>query len=111
MSGRPEAAAAGRLLICMRNSVWVHFTRSSHMLDCPGSSYQAGIYNSAQYYNANNINPNQYALDLLGAINASGVPLIVEAPSQERQPRMWMGTTVPEVEDGGAFTIAYYSLY
>ena len=76
-----------------------------HILASPGSSYQAGIYNSAQYYNANNINPNQYALDLLGAINASGVPLIVEAPPLEGEPRMWIGTTVPEVQDGAAYTV------
>ena len=81
------------------------------MLACPGSSYQAGIYNSAQNYNANSIEPSQYALDLLGAINASGVPLIVEAPPQEREPRMWIGTPVPEVKNGGAYIYTLYTLY
>lgn len=78
------------------------------MLACPGSSYQAGIYNSAQNYNANSIEPSQYALDLLGAINASGVPLIVEAP---QEPRMWIGTPVPEVKNGGAYTVHCFKLH
>lgn len=71
------------------------------MICCLGSSYKAGIYTSAQYYNANGIKPSQYALDLLSALNASGVPVIMKAPEQEGYPPMWIGTTVPEVMEGG----------
>ncbi len=59
------------------------------------------MYESAQYYNSHGNSPDQYAMDLVGALNASGVPLIVELPQADGDPPMFSSRALPEVDNGG----------
>jgi len=56
---------------------------------------------SAQYYNSHGNSPNQYAMELVGALDASGVPLIVELPQTDGDPPMFSSSALPEVDNGG----------
>ena len=40
-------------------------------------------------------------MDLVGALNASGVPLIVELPQADGDPPMFSSNALPEVDNGG----------
>ncbi len=44
--------------------------------------------------------PDQYAMDLVGALNASGVPLIVELPQGDEAEPMFSSNPLPEVDNG-----------
>ncbi|KAL0048412.1 hypothetical protein WJX82_002577 [Trebouxia sp. C0006] len=57
------------------------------------------MYESAQYYNSHGNSPNQYAMELVGALDASGVPLIVELPQTDGDPPMFSSSALPEVDN------------
>ena len=52
-----------------------------------------------QYYNSHGNSPDQYAMNLVGALNASNVPLIVELPQGDTEP-MFSSSALPEVDNG-----------